>query len=244
VTSLLALLVAAFVVESAVGFGSALVVVGLGAWILPLPALLAVFQPLSLLLSATIVARDWRFVDVGFLLKRLLPAMLPGVAVGMLLVRRVSPEHVLLVVGPAIVALAALKLVDLARNTTPSPRPAWSTSTALLGAGVLHGLAGTSGPLVVWAIADVIDDKRRFRATLALLWLLLSVALVAGAVVDGALTEPQLRQIVQLLPSVVVGYVVGNALHHRIGVRAFSVVVCVVLVGAGVALTLRGLSLS
>ncbi len=241
-TSLFALLVAAFIVESAVGFGSALVVVGVGAWFQPLPALLAVFQPLSLLLSATIVGRDWRFVDVAFLTKRLLPAMLPGVVLGMLLARRVSAANVLLVVGPAVVGLALLKLVELVRAAAAPTRAAWSTSTALLGAGVLHGLAGTSGPLVVWAMAGVIDDKRRFRATLALLWLVLSVALVAGAVVDGALRGPQLREIVLLLPSVIVGYVVGNTLHHRIGVRAFSIVVCVVLVGAGIALTLRGLS--
>lgn len=241
--TLLALLIAAFVVESAVGFGSALVVVGVGAWLAPLPALLAVFQPLSLLLSATIVVRDWRFVDVGFLARRLLPAMLPGVAVGMVLARSISTRHVLLVVGPAIVGLALLKLFELARNTVAPARAAWSTSAALFGAGVLHGLAGTSGPLVVWAMAGVVDDKRRFRATLALLWLLLSVALVLGAVVDGTLTAVQLREIAWLLPSVVVGYLVGNALHQRIGVRGFSIAVCVVLVGAGIALTVRGVSL-
>lgn len=241
-TSLFALLVAAFIVESAVGFGSALVAVSVGAWLMPVPALLVVFQPLSLLLSATIVARDWRCVDVGFLARRVLPAMLPGVLIGMMLVRSVSASSVLLVVGPAIVALAALKLVELLRATTPPRRSALATSSALVGAGILHGLAGTSGPLVVWAMAGVVDDKRRFRATLGLLWLLLSVALVLGAIVDGAWSREQATQMLKLLPAVAIGYVVGNALHHRIGVRAFSVLVCVVLVAAGVALTVRAVA--
>jgi uncharacterized membrane protein YfcA len=242
VTVLFALLVAAFVVESAVGFGSALVVVGVGAWLVPLAVLLVVFQPLSLLLSLTIVVRDWRFVDVSLLLRRVLPAMVPGVAVGMVAARHTSADGLLLVVGPAIVLLALLKLAELVRNVVVPARSAVSTSVALLGAGVLHGLAGTSGPLVVWAIAGVVDDKRRFRATLGLLWLLLSVVLVLGAAADGTLTHDQLVEVVQLSPAVLIGFVIGNALHHRIGVRAFSVVVCVVLVFAGIALTVRGLS--
>ncbi len=239
---LIAVLLLAFVVESAVGFGSALFVVALGAQLLPLATLLPVFQPLSLALSLTIVVRERRHLDTAFLLRRVLPAMIPGVVVGMILYRVWrSDDRLLLLVGPAITTLAVVKLFDVVTDRPPTPLAPIVANVVLFFAGVLHGLFGVSGPPVVWVAARTLVDKARFRATLALLWLSLSAILVAGYVVDGSLAAPQLAQAVMLVPPLVVGYVVGNALHHRVPQRAFGIGVCVMLIASGVALTARAI---
>lgn len=238
----MAVLMLAFLVESAVGFGSALFVVSLGAQLVPLGALLPVFQPLLLALSLMIVVRERRHLDVGFVVRGVLPAMIPGVVVGMILYRVWrSDDRLLFVVGLAIVALALIELVEVVQDRVPSSVPAVVTNTVLVFAGVLHGLFGVSGPPVVWVASRTLIDKARFRATLSLLWLALSAALVVGYVVDGTLHSAQLAQTASLLPALAVGYVVGNVLHHRVPHRAFGIGVCLMLIASGLALTVRAL---
>lgn len=229
----------AFVVESAVGFGSALVAVSLGAQFVGPKELFPLFQPLSLVLSAILVARAWSHVQVRYLLRDVLPAMTPGVLVGMLLFRLGPADALLLGVGAAIALLALFELRRTLRGQDPAPlRPAVARAV-LFGAGIIHGLFGTSGPPVVWVSSRILVDKAAFRATLALLWLVLSVALIVGYVADRSLDADTLRKSALLSVPLVLGYVVGNALHHRVPQRAFRLGVCVLLVVAGSALVVR-----
>ncbi len=234
-----AVLFLAFLVESAVGFGSALVAVSLGAQFIGLAQLFPVFQPLSLVLSLILVVRDRAHVKARFLVREILPPILPGVIVGMALFRLGPADALLLGVGVAIALLAAFELRRTLRGADPTPLAPWLARTVLVGAGVIHGLFGTSGPPVVWVVSRALPDKASFRATLALLWLLLSVVLVAGYVADGSLGAASLTKSAALGVPLVLGYVVGNALHHRIPQRAFRLGVCVLLVVAGVVLVVR-----
>lgn len=231
----------AFLVESAVGFGSALVTVSLGGHLMPLDRLFPVFQPLSVMLSLTLVIRGRAHINTRFLFREVLPAMLPGVLVGMALFRIGQPTALLFAVGVAIAVLASFELQRTLRGQETLPLPPLVRSGVLLFAGVIHGLFGTSGPPVVWVATRTLPDKTEFRATLALLWLTLSLLLVAGYVVDGTLRLPQLRQSALLAVPLVLGFVVGNLLHDRVPQRAFRLGVCVLLVVAGVALVLRTL---
>lgn len=228
-----------FLTEAAVGFGSTLLVVALAAHMVPLTTLLPVFQPLALALSMVIVLRERTNIHLSFLARQVLPFMLPGLCIGMLLYRVWRAEALLLGVGVVISGLAFVELRRLlsgADDAHPSRRLLGST---LLAAGVVHGLFGTSGPLVVWAASRVLDDKARFRATLSLLWLLLSTVLVIGFVVDGSLGASELSRSLVLAPTLLGGYLVGDALHRRVPQRTFRLAVCVLLIAAGVVLALR-----
>jgi uncharacterized membrane protein YfcA len=231
-----------FLVESAVGFGSALVAVSLGAQFVPLKELFPVFQPLSLGLSTIIVVREWRHVQARFLVREVLPPMLPGVAVGLALFRLGPADALLLGVGTAIVALALFELRRTLRGQDAAPLPPAVARVVLLGAGVVHGLFGTSGPPVVWVTSRALPDKASFRATLSLLWLVLSIVLVLGYVVDGSLGLAALIRSAVLVVPLVAGYVVGNALHHAVPQRTFRLGVCVLLVVAGAVLATRALA--
>ncbi len=228
-----------FLVESAVGFGSALVAVSLGAQFIGLKELFPVFQPLSLVLSLVLVLRERDHVQARLLVREILPPILPGVAVGMALFRLGPADALLLAVGAAIALLAAFELRRTLRGADPTPLAPALARGVLVGAGVIHGLFGTSGPPVVWVVSRALPDKASFRATLALLWLLLSIVLVVGYVADGSLGAASLGMSARLGLPLVLGYVVGNALHHRIPQRAFRLGVCVLLVVAGVVLVVR-----
>jgi uncharacterized membrane protein YfcA len=229
----------AFLVESAVGFGSALVALSLGAQLLSLREFFPVFQPLSLLLSLLLVLRERHHVQTSFLLRQVLPPMIPGVACGMALFRLGPADALLLLVGIAVVVLASFELRRTLRGQEAAQLPPIVARSALLGAGILHGLFGTSGPLVVWVASRSLPDKATFRATLALLWLLLSLVLTAGFVHDGLVDKNTLRQSAWLLVALLAGFFVGNLIHNAVPQREFRFGVCVLLVLAGTMLVVR-----
>ena len=236
-----AVLFLAFVVESAVGFGSALVAISLGGQLMPLDQLFPIFQPLSLVLSTTLVVRGWHHIDRAFLLRTVLPAMVPGCLIGMALFRLGKAEALLVGVGAAIALLAVFELRRTLQGQVTAPLSTSVARTVLFVAGVIHGLFGASGPPVVWVASRTLADKSRFRATLASLWALLSVVLVIGYVADGSLRLAQLQQSLVLSLPLLCGYVVGNLLHNHVPQRQFRLGVCVLLIVAGVALVARTL---
>ncbi len=229
-----------FLTEAAAGFGSTLVVVGLAAQLIPLTTLLPVYQPLALLLSLTLVLRRRHDIDGAFLRRAVMPAMLPGLVLGMMLFRVAKPDALLSVVGGGIIMLSVVELRRLILGSSPSTAKPGAVRGALVFAGIIHGLFGTSGPIVVWAASQTLDGKERFRATLSLLWLTLSAILVVSFVADGSIGADQLLRTLKMSPTLVVGFVVGNIIHKRVSERAFRVAVCAMLLMAGVSLLARG----
>lgn len=244
IVGLAAVLTVAFLTEAAIGFGSTLIVVSVAALFVPLTTLLPTYQPLAVGLSLMVVWRERVHVDVAFLRRAVLPFMAPGLAVGMILFRLWRADALLFLVG---VVIAGLALVELRRLLWPPavPMGGWATrlltAVVLVVAGVVHGLFGTSGPLVVWAATLTLDDKARFRATLSLLWLILGLTLLAGFAADGTLTVTTLGRSGLLLPTMVLGYVVGDRIHRAVLQRTFRLGVCVLLVVAGAVLSVRAL---
>lgn len=231
ILALLAVTALAFTVEGALGFGATIVAVTLGAFVVPIHELLPVFVPLNMILSASLVARGRRHVDLRFLLWRALPLMAVGLPLGMIAVRVVDAAAAARVLGAFVVVLAAFELV---RRPLPLPSP-----VLLLLGGVVHGAFGTGGPLAVAAAGRTLDDKARFRATLSALWLGLNVVLVAGFAVDGRLTPASAGTSLLLAGGLLAGMVLGEVLHRRVPARAFRVAVWIGLAVAGLALVAR-----
>jgi len=227
----------AFSCEALAGFGGTVLALALGAETRPLGELLAIIIPANLVLSAALVARHHAAVDWRLLGRRILPAMAAGLPVGLVVYRVVGralvPLFALVVVG-----LGALEALQLARPRT-STRPRASTLLLWL-AGVVHGAWGTGGPLVVFVTGRQITDPRSFRATLAVLWLLLNSVLVAGLVADGAVGERTLADSLVLVPVVLVALAVGELGTARLPARPFRAFGAALLGAAGLALLIRG----
>lgn len=239
VDALLLILVAtaAFVVEASLGFGATVVAVSLGALVLPIAELLPAFVPLNLVLSAILVARGPRHVDLALLGKRVLPVMALGLPLGMWAFRALPGDALAACFGGFVVALSAL---ELARRGAPKPLSTSAGAALLLLGGAVHGAFGTGGPMAVYVVGRTLDDdKARFRATLSALWLVLNAVLVAGYLVDGRIGEASLRRTATLAVGLLIGMVVGEALHRRLPVAAFRVVVYALLLVAGLLLILR-----
>lgn len=236
----------AFLTEAVVGFGSTVMVVSLGAQLLPLEVLLPTYVPVNMLLSAWLVLRHRAHVDTRLLWGRIVPFMVAGMGLAFLVPAGFAPALLLGGFGLLVMALAAPELLTLARpaaaETPPRAPLSLPASALVLGAGgVIHGLFGSGGPLVVYFSGRQQLDKAAFRATLSALWLLLNSLLVGVFAYRGQLDAASLQRSATLLVPLLLGAAVGERLHHRVNVRVFRGLVFGLLFLAGLSLAWRNL---
>ncbi len=229
-----AIVALAFSVEATIGFGATMIAVALGVHLFPLGELLPVFVPLGLVMSSWLVVRNRAFVDRRLLLGRILPWMGLGLLVGLVIFETASHELLRRLFGGFVAVLAGLELRRLLRTDQQRPGVAPRAATpAMIGAGVIHGMFSTGGPLLVWALGRTLTEKRVFRATLVCVWLVLGSMLTLSYAWNDRLGAHTLRATASLVPVLGVAFVLGDWAHHRLDERRFRVLVYVLLLGAG-----------
>lgn len=226
---LVPLVALAFCVEAALGFGATVLAVSLGAFVVDVRELLPALVPVNAVLSLWIAARDRAHVDVSLLLRRVLPLMALGLPLGMAAFEAVDGTVLRRALGVVVLVLALRELLRVGRHVSPQVR-----AVALVAAGVLHGALGSGGPLVVWALGDRTAEPRSLRATLATLWLALSLVLLVGYAWGGRLDASSAAGSAWCAVGLVAGALVGDALHLRLDAARFPRLVwgALALVGA------------
>ncbi|MBI1947985.1 MAG: TSUP family transporter [Deltaproteobacteria bacterium] len=224
----------AFAVEAMLGFGATVIAVALGALAVDVRVLLPAFVPVSVALSLWIVARDRAHVDVRLLARRVLPLMVLGLPVGLFAFRSLDEGVLRTVLGVVVVALALREILRIGRRA-----PAAVRAFALVAAGAVHGALGSGGPLVVWALGDRVADPRVLRATLSALWLALNAVLLAAWAWDGRLNAASWSGAAWCAAGLVVGALVGDALHRRVNAARFGRLAWIALAVVGVGLVVR-----
>jgi len=223
-----------FAVEATTGFGATVIALALGVHLFSVKELLPVFVPLGLVVSSWLALRGRAYVDRRLLLARILPWMGLGLVFGLVVFERASHELLRRVFGGFVVVLAGFELSRIARARENDPAiPPHAATAALLGAGVMHGMFSTGGPLLVWALGRSLTEKRAFRATLACVWLVLGGTLTASYAANDRLDGHTLRATAALVPVLGVALAAGEWAHQRLDERRFRVVVYGLLLAAG-----------
>jgi uncharacterized membrane protein YfcA len=225
----------AFATEGAIGFGGTVIAASIGAQLVPLDVLLPAFVPLNLVLSAWLVTRGARAVAWRFLAAELALPVALGATAGLALFHVPAKEALALAFGVFVAGLAVLQLARPAER--PLPR-FWQLVMLGLG-GVAHGLFGTGGPMIVYVTRRRIVDKHVFRATLAVLWLVLNVALLVNFLSLDLYDRNTGTLGLTLALVFVPGLVIGDRIHRALDAARFERVVWVMLLGAGAALAVR-----
>lgn len=231
--ALAAVVACAYAAEAATGFGATVIAVALGVHLFPLDVLLPVIVPLGLVLSASIAWRERAHADRRLLARRILPLMGVGLVLGLALFESASNAALRRAFGGFVVAIAALELWRGRAARTPRPLPPAARGAALLGAGVVHGVFSTGGPLLVWALGTTPIAKRAFRATLSTLWTVLATALSCAYALRGHLDGATLAATAALLPALGVSLAAGEWIHHRLDETRFRRAVYALLLGIG-----------
>ncbi len=224
-------------VEAVAGFGGTVLALSLGARWFGIEALLAWFLPLNLGLSLALALRGRRAIEWRTLGTAILPMILLGLAGGTALAWVIAAERAKALFAGLVIVVAVVEIaaqVRLARGAPPRPPlPVPAQRGLLLGAGVVHGLFATGGPLAVAVIARMMPGKAAMRATLAVMWFTLNVIVVSRLAVRGHVDAESLGGSLRLIPAMAAGMLIGEFVHVRVSERGFRGAVAGLLLATG-----------
>lgn len=229
-----------YTTQAITGFGSTVIALTLGAHLYSIPDLLPILVALNLPLCLYFVLRHRTHIDVPLLGKEILPWMTIGVIGGVALLYFLPLPVLRPVFGVLIVIFALREGIRIVRHghTTKPMLPAlfrfWT-----VGAGVMHGLYASGGPLLVYAVSRKNLETTNFRSTLMAVWLAFNVFLIATYFYQDRWTTEAWRAVLFLLPVIPAGIWLGELLHHRIPVRGFWILVQLVLFISGASFLIR-----
>jgi len=230
-----------YAVQTVTGFGSMVVCVTVGAHLLEIRELVTLAVPISLLQTSYIAMRHRDGIRWELLLRRVLPAMCAGMAVAFAFFADAGGDWLRRAFALMVLVLGGLELWRMRRGAadTEARLSKGASMASMVGAGVIHGIYATGGPLLVYALSRERLSKGEFRSTLTMVWLLLSIVLLANFTYEGRYTGETLSRLLWLVPALPVGVAFGEWLHNRVSERVFKVSVYGLLVAAAVTLLVR-----
>ena len=233
-------IVAAYTVFGATGFGSSIIAVPMLAHWFPLTFAVPLLTALDCVSTANASLRQWRRADLREI-GRLLPTVLAGIALGTTLLVNLPRGPALLALG-VFVALYGIYLL-VGRREWQAMRPRWAWPLGLCG-GVFSVLFGTGGPFYMIYLSARIHDKTVLRATSSIL-VAISVFIRTGVFLGTGLLlkAPVLIGAALLLPLMFAGYMIGNRLHHALSRAGVLKLIAGLLAINGVSLVVRAVAL-
>jgi uncharacterized membrane protein YfcA len=217
-------MVLAYLVQTVSGFGALLVAVTTGAAFVPIETIVAIAIPLSLVQNLWIVMRHHDGIDRKLLFVTILPVMTLGMFGGFYASTQLTGSALSIVFGVLVLLLASRELWLGFRKKPDKPIARLgnaATTAAIFSAGVVHGVYGTGGPLLVYAVGRLELGKHTFRSTLTAVWLLLNTVLVSMFVYAGRITAETGTATACLLPSIPLGVLLGQWIHDRVDETLF-----------------------
>ncbi|HZZ72446.1 MAG TPA: sulfite exporter TauE/SafE family protein [Pirellulales bacterium] len=218
-TYVLAVLFAATLIRSTLGFGEALVAVPLLALRIPVSVAAPLAVLVSVVVAAIIVAQDWRRIEVRSAVW-LLAAALPGIPLGLLLLTQVNDRIVKLILGLIIIAFSSYSLAAKGRFHLLRDHGGMLLGCGFC-SGILGGAYGMNGPpLAVYGTLRRWSPQH-FRATLQGYFLPASLLGLAGYAALGLWGAEVTRYFLVSLPGVLAAIFLGRALNHRVSGNGF-----------------------
>lgn len=228
--------VAAYTVFGLSGFGSTMISVPLLAHFLPVAYLVPLMVLLDLGCAAFIGTTERRHVDRGEI-KRIVPFMFGGFAVGAFLLVGVADTYLRAALG---IFAAAVGIHGIANPVlTRAISPWWSVPAGIFG-GVVATLFGAGGPVYATYLSGRMADKSALRSTVSTLILISAFSRAIVYAVAGLLLHAAIAVgVVVLAPFVWIGLKLGSRIHTGLTQAQLRRVIGVMLVCTGASLLAR-----
>ena len=232
-------LLVAFAVRGAVGFGSSIVAIPLLALRLPLRTIVPVIALLSITAAIGQSVKDRQMIRWTAIAPLMLPTLL-GILAGLYLFRAFEQTTLRKFLGLFVVGYAAHTFLA-PRIAIPFIKVSLFSAIALgAPAGLITTLfGGMAGPLFVIYLDLYRLEKTPFRATISALFLLNSGLRVIGYFVSGFYDLTTLLVFAAAMPVMVFGMTFGDRIHIKLGERTFREVIGTILLCSGLVLMLK-----
>ena len=215
---------------------------GFGAGMISIPFLTQIFDAKLVIMASTVTCILNIFIAVkgwGDIQWKKLGIitffMCLGLPVGVWGLKSLSVPTLKLVLGIFMVllgiyGLCKLNSEKLAKRVISKP----VLYICLLLGGIVQGAISSGGSLILLYAQQEMPDKKGFRATLALLWSVVSVITVAQYGYAGTLTGEVFTMSAVGAPAVLFGIYVGGVLCRRLSQRMFQYIINILILAAGI----------
>jgi len=227
---------AASVMESITGFGSGIISMPFLASLIGLKTAVPMTMVISVIFTTYMLITNYKkvawkvyFVIIGFVIL--------GLPIGIFIFSYFDEKSLKLILGIFILVFSIRALI---RTKYPSK----STDTKVYGVfqrvmlfmgGIAQGAFATGGPFIVIYSADKLKEKSVFRATMCSVWLTLnSILLTKNFFIGGIMTKQVFTYVAAAVPFFITGTVIGLKLHKRVSIKAFTLMINIVLLAAGI----------
>ncbi len=220
--------------------GLAVIAVAIFATILPAKESTAAVLVL-LIVGDLVAVWHYRHDADWSLIRRLLPAVLPGLVLGSVFLLVVSDDVLRRSIGVVLLVLVLLQLLVKWRSVAPASSAhehraaAWTAGTA---AGFATMTANAAGAVMTLYLSASGIEKRRFIGTTAWFFLIVNLVKVPFSVGLGLMHWDDLGRAGLLAPLILLGGIVGYATVRRISQHRFDVAVLLASAVAATALLL------
>ena len=233
-------LIVAYAIRGATGFGGPAIAVPLLALVMPLQLFVPAIVILTAFSAIGQLCSDWHRI-AWTEIRRLLPASVAGMLVGLYLLQRVDIRFLLKGFGGFVVLYGCFAFATASRPVR-LPGRMLVPAGMLLGAvaGVLGATFGAAaGPLYVIYLSARGLERDAFRVTISTILTVLAVLLIVGYFRLGFLGATTLALVTAGLPLMVLGTALGHWLARRLDQRWFNVAVSLLLLVSGTALMFK-----
>jgi hypothetical protein len=161
------------------------------------------------------------------MIRRLIPAVLPGLVLGTVVLARVDDVVLRRLIGVILLVLLVMQLAQSARGSTAAAKQ-WSRP-ATAGVGLVAGfttmVANAGGPVMTLYLLSQKVDKMRFLGTVAWFFFCVNLCKLPFSAGLGLINRTTLVTAAVLAPFVVAGAAVGVVIARRMHQRTFDRVV-------------------
>jgi uncharacterized membrane protein YfcA len=228
----------AIMIEGIIGFGAAAFALPFLTLIITVHRAVPLMSSFSIFLGIYVVARNRKCIDWN-VLKAVFVIGAPAFLVGMIVSGFLSERTLKLILGFVITVFAIKSLIERANSgkeqKKQTPLTGVLQKTALIVGSALHGAFGCGGPLMVIYVSRYIEDKTRFRTTMAIVWTVYgSVLLIRNTVLIGEMDADFVTTWISALVFFLIGMLAGDKLHRIIKVSTFRILADLVLLCSGI----------
>lgn len=229
-----------FTLEVITGFGGTVIAVSFVTALLGMHTGVVALTFVAMVPQLSVVIRNRRAIDwKNYLI--IVGIMLPFLFAGRLLQGAVDSAVLKRILAVFIILVSAFRLIQYYRTSKKGKEEedgrktvSWYSYLALVGAGLVHGMFSSGGPLAIVYATTAIREKDRFRTTLCLLWVTLNTILSVTYIADGSVTGEILRTILIMVPFVIAGVILGSLAVSNVNGKIFTLLVYICLLLTGI----------
>jgi len=141
------------------------------------------------------------------------------------------------VLGLSISGFLKLKKKDEVKSTDKASSV--KSSILLIGAGVVHGIFVSGGPLLIGYFSKTLKDKVQFRATISTVWIVLNTVILLDDIRCGLWTGSLVKIQIITIPFLLVGMIIGTKLYKSMSQLLFMKLTYILLFISGVSLLVK-----